>query len=191
MAKECAECGKKIPFLSTWARDFDGERYEFCSYECLHTGNERWVAEHPDSPEAKLRETTAEKEVAAQEIQREFDSIVITTAHSLPGDPNYEVIEIITSECVEGMNVFRDMFAGVRDIVGGRSEASQKMLRNIRQTCLHELRREAHAVGADAVIGVDLDYSEFSGGRKSMLFLVASGTAIKYKESVDRRVPPQ
>ena len=190
MAKECEECGKNF-FISIWARDFDGERHEFCSYECLYTGNERWVAEHPDSPEAKLRETTAEKEVAAQEIQREFDSIVITTAHSLPGDPNYEVIEIITSECVEGMNVFRDMFAGVRDIVGGRSEASQKMLRNIRQTCLHELRREAHAVGADAVIGVDLDYSEFSGGRKSMLFLVASGTAIKYKESVDRRVPPQ
>ena len=185
MARVCAECGKKLSFLDAWSRDIDGKSHDFCSYECTNAGVERWIAEHPDSPEAKLRETAAEKEVAAQEIQREYDSIVITTAHSLPGDPNYDVIDIITSECVEGMNVFRDMFAGVRDIVGGRSETSQKMLRDIRQTCLHELRREAHAVGADAVIGVDLDYSEFSGGGKSMLFLVASGTAIKYSTPAD------
>ncbi|WP_423906779.1 YbjQ family protein [Candidatus Spongiihabitans sp.] len=85
---------------------------------------------------------------------------------------------IITAECVLGMNIFRDIFAGVRDIVGGRSEATQKVLGDLRITVLNELRKEAYALDANVVVGVDLDYSEFSGGGKSMLFLVASGTAV-------------
>ena len=90
-------------------------------------------------------------------------------------------IEVITAECVFGMNIFRDLFAGIRDIFGGRSEASQKVLRDARQTCLHELKLEAKKLGADAIIGIDLDYQEFSGKGKGMLFLVASGTAVKLK----------
>jgi uncharacterized protein YbjQ (UPF0145 family) len=96
--------------------------------------------------------------------------------------PEYRVtqrLEIITAECVYGMNLFRDMFSSIRDIVGGRSGASQKVLRDARKTCLTELRREALISGADAVIGVDLDYSEISGDGKSMLLVVASGTAVK------------
>jgi len=80
------------------------------------------------------------------------------------------------------MNLFRDMFAGVRDIFGGRSDATQKVLRDSRETCLYELKKEAYYLKADGVIGIDLDYSEFSGGGKSMLFLVASGTAVKFKK---------
>jgi uncharacterized protein YbjQ (UPF0145 family) len=76
------------------------------------------------------------------------------------------------------MNMFRDYFAGIRDIFGGRSKASQKVLRDSRRVCLTELRREALISGANAVIGVDLDYNEISGDGKSMLFLVASGTAV-------------
>ena len=77
-------------------------------------------------------------------------------------------IEVITAECVFGMNIFRDLFAGIRDIFGGRSEASQKVLRDARQTCLHELKLEANELGADAIIGIDLDYQEFSGKGKGM-----------------------
>ena len=77
------------------------------------------------------------------------------------------------------MNIFRDLFAGIRDIVGGRSEVTQKVLKDLRVNVLTELRKEAHGLGANAVVGVDLDYSELSGGGKSMLFLVASGTAVK------------
>jgi uncharacterized protein YbjQ (UPF0145 family) len=77
------------------------------------------------------------------------------------------------------MNMFRDFFASVSDFWGGRSKATQKVLRNVRNTCLYELRREAALMGANAVIGVNLDYREFSGKGKSMLFLVASGTAVK------------
>ncbi|WES32255.1 heavy metal-binding domain-containing protein [Varunaivibrio sulfuroxidans] len=94
-------------------------------------------------------------------------------------------IEIITAECVFGMNLFRDFFAGIRDIIGGRSKASQKVLRDSRKICLNELRREALMVGANAVIGVDLDYNEISGDGKSMLFLVASGTAVTVEKNPD------
>ena len=114
--------------------------------------------------------------------KKEIDNIILTTEHN-PQDLLVEKrIEIITAECVFGMNLFRDIFAEVRNIVGGRSSASQKVLRDARKKCLRELKIEAYSVGADAVIGVDLDYSEFSGGRKSMLFLVASGTAVKLKK---------
>ena len=114
--------------------------------------------------------------------KKEIDSIILTTENN-PQDLLVEKrIEIITAECVFGMNLFRDIFAEVRDIVGGRSSATQKVLRDARKKCLRELKIEAYSVGADAVIGVDLDYSEFSGGRKSMLFLVASGTAVKLKK---------
>lgn len=94
---------------------------------------------------------------------------------------DYEItrrIEVVSAECAFGMNLFRDLFAGLRDIFGGRSEATQKVLRDARRKVLWELRKEALEVGANAVIGVDLDYSEFSGGGKSMLFLVANGTAV-------------
>ena len=83
------------------------------------------------------------------------------------------------------MNMFRDMFAGLRDIFGGRSDASQKILRDARKTCLLELKKEAYMIDANAVIAVDLDYSEMSGGGKSMLFLVASGTAVKVEPIKD------
>jgi uncharacterized protein YbjQ (UPF0145 family) len=106
-------------------------------------------------------------------------SVTLTTAGSLPNDQSYEIVDVITSECVMGMNVFRDVFAGVRDFFGGKSVASQKVLRDLKEDCLERLREEASALGADAVIAVDLDYSEFSGGGKSMLFLVASGTAVR------------
>ena len=106
-------------------------------------------------------------------------SVLLTTAPSLEGHRVIQTIDIVTAECVFGMNIFRDLFAGVRDIFGGRSKSSQRVLRDARQTCLTELRREAHALGANAVIAVDLDYSELSGSGKSMLFLVASGTAVR------------
>ncbi|MBL4747533.1 MAG: YbjQ family protein [Magnetovibrio sp.] len=108
--------------------------------------------------------------------------LILTTEFAMPEYRVTERLEIITAECVYGMNMFRDMFASIRDVLGGRSGASQKVLRDARKTCLTELRREALITGADAVIGVDLDYSEISGGGKSMLLVVASGTAVKLQE---------
>ena len=99
--------------------------------------------------------------------------------------PNLKItkrIEIVTAEVAYGMNIFKDLFAGVRDIVGGRSEAVQKTMRDARRTALYELKREAHSVGANAVVGVDLDYVELSSG-SNMVMLVASGTAVVIEES--------
>jgi len=122
-----------------------------------------------------------EQEEAAAREKALLDRMRVTTAFTVAGADIETELDIVTAECAFGMNVFRDMFAGMRDIVGGRSEATQKVLRDARKTCLAELKKEAAAVGADAVIGVDLDYSELSGSGKSMLFLVASGTAVKLK----------
>ncbi len=117
-------------------------------------------------------------ELPTEVIDELAKEIILTTESTLSDYKILERKEIITAECVFGMNLFRDFFAGIRDIFGGRSSASQKVLRDSRRVCLTELRREALIVGANAVIGVDLDYSEISGDGKSMLFLVASGTAI-------------
>ena len=80
------------------------------------------------------------------------------------------------------MNIFKDLFAGVRDIVGGRSKAVQNTLRDSRRTALYELKKEAYEVGANAVVGVDLDYMELSSGGSGMVILVASGTAVIIEE---------
>ena len=111
----------------------------------------------------------------------EIQAIVLTTESA----PNLNItkrIEIVTAECAFGMNIFKDLFAGVRDIVGGRSEAVQQTMRDSRRTALYELKREAHAVGANAVVGVDLDYVELSAAG-SMVLLVASGTAVRIEEN--------
>lgn len=102
----------------------------------------------------------------------------ISTTPTIQGREIKATVDVITAECAFGMNLFRDFFASVTDVTGGRSESTQKVLRDARQTALLQLRFEAHHVGANAVVGVDLDYSEFSGGGKAMLFVVASGTAV-------------
>jgi uncharacterized protein YbjQ (UPF0145 family) len=113
------------------------------------------------------------------ELLSKAENIICTTAPILEGYRIAKTLDVITAECVFGMNIVRDFFASITDVVGGRSKASQNVLRDARKTCLWELRKEAAEIGADAVIAIDLDYNEFSGGGKSMLFLVASGTAVK------------
>ena len=107
----------------------------------------------------------------------EIEAILLTTETA----PNLNItkrIEIVTAECAFGMNIFKDLFAGVRNVVGGRSEAVQKTMRDSRRTALYELKKEAYEVGANAVVGVDLDYVELAGTGSSMVMLVASGTAV-------------
>ena len=131
-----------------------------------------------DNPDAEIFKRTKEQ----RELNEAIDNITLTTTNNLPNQEIDEILDVITSECVFGMNVFRDFFAGMTDFFGGRSAASQKILRDARNTCLYELKKEAYEMGGDAVIGVDLDYSEISGKGKGMLFLVASGTVVKFKK---------
>jgi uncharacterized protein YbjQ (UPF0145 family) len=109
--------------------------------------------------------------------------VILTTSSHLEGFRVTQHIDIVSAECVFGMNVIKDMFAGFRDFFGGRNKSSQNALRDARVACLDELRSEASQMGANAVIGIDLYYSEISGGGKSMLFLVATGTAVKVVEA--------
>lgn len=106
------------------------------------------------------------------------DPRLCVTTPSIPGYTLRESLGIVTAECAFGMNLFRDFFAGMTDVFGGRSGATQNVLLDARETCLEELRVTAAEQGANGIIGIHLDYSEFSGGGKSMLFLVASGTAV-------------
>tara|TARA_B110000003_G_scaffold261473_1_gene283219 strand:+ start:1483 stop:1938 length:456 start_codon:yes stop_codon:yes gene_type:complete len=148
---------------------------------CESCGSNSDLARHGESFFCgTCRELGLHTGVEVSERKKTYDVKLTTT----PTYPNLEIEEVkgvITSECVFGMNVFRDFFAGMTDFFGGRSEASQKVLRDARETCLNELKKEAYELGADGVIGIDLDYSEISGKGKGMLFLVASGTAVKFK----------
>ncbi|WP_197467997.1 heavy metal-binding domain-containing protein [Neptuniibacter marinus] len=105
--------------------------------------------------------------------------VILTTAPYVETRPVVETLDIVSAECVIGMNVFKDVFVAVRDMVGGRSKAYQNALGEAKQECLMELRKIAVSLNANAVIGVSLNYSEISGSGKSMLFLVATGTAVK------------
>ena len=103
----------------------------------------------------------------------------ITTTHSLDGQRVREYLGIVTGEAILGANIFRDLLAGIRDIVGGRAASYEKELRKARDVALDEMVAEADGLGADAVIGVDLDYETISmGGGGGMLMVTASGTAV-------------
>ena len=83
---------------------------------------------------------------------------------------------IVSGEAILGANIFRDFFAGIRDIVGGRSAAYEKELRRAKAIAIEEMQKEAQAMGANAVVSVDLDYETI--GKGTMLMVSASGTAV-------------
>ena len=101
--------------------------------------------------------------------------MILTTTNGIEGRKIAEYRGIVVGEAIMGANVFRDLFASVTDIVGGRSGAYEAKLQDARDTALRELEERARALGATAVVGVDLDY-EVVGD--SMLMVSASGTAV-------------
>ena len=103
--------------------------------------------------------------------------MILTTTSQLDGRPVVRYLGIVTGEAILGANIFRDLFAGIRDIVGGRSGGYEKELQRARRIALEELEERATELGANAMIGVDLDY-EVLGGGNGMLMVSASGTAV-------------
>ena len=101
-----------------------------------------------------------------------------STTPTLEGQSIVEYCGVVTGEAILGANIFRDFFAGIRDIVGGRSGAYEKELRKAREIAFKELGEQAKALGADAVVGIDIDY-ETVGKDASMLMVSVSGTAVK------------
>jgi uncharacterized protein YbjQ (UPF0145 family) len=103
--------------------------------------------------------------------------MLMSTTTALDGKPISRYVGIVTGEAIIGANVFRDMFAAVRDIVGGRSATYERALAEAREVALSEMQKRAEEIGANAVIGVDLDY-EVLGQHNGMLMVSCSGTAV-------------
>ena len=104
--------------------------------------------------------------------------ILVTTTPTIEGRPIQDYGGIVVGEVIVGANLFRDMFANIRDIVGGRSGSYERILQKARDEAIEELQAEAASRGCNAVVGIDLDY-EVIGDTGSMLMVSASGTAVK------------
>ncbi|GAB4358224.1 MAG: heavy metal-binding domain-containing protein [Oricola sp.] len=104
--------------------------------------------------------------------------MIVSTTNTVEGRRIVEYRGVVTGEAILGANIFRDFFAGIRDIVGGRSGAYEKSLREAREIALAEMEEEARRAGGNAVIGVDLDYENITAGSGAMLMVSASGTAV-------------
>ena len=105
-------------------------------------------------------------------------AMLMTTTPSVEGKQIVRYLGVVTGETIIGANVFRDFLAGVRDFFGGRSAYYEAVLREAKDTALEEMARQAEALGANAVVGIDLDY-ETVGGSGSMLMVTCSGTAVR------------
>lgn len=151
----CKSCGKSIGFL-----DSVGGYCPAC-----HFNNQRQFVGEIDPVE--------------QPVPKSVSDYIILSTEAAPDLSVTTRLDIISAEFAVGMGLLTDVFNAWRDVFGGRSKSYQNTLKDARKAVLRELRDEAHELGADAVLGVKLDYSEISGGGKSMLFLVASGTAVK------------
>ena len=108
---------------------------------------------------------------------RASGGMIVTTTALVEGRPVRDYLGIVTGEVIVGANIFKDLFAGIRDIVGGRSAAYEQELRRARSIALTEIRQAASELGANAVVGIDLDY-ETVGAQGSMLMVSVSGTAV-------------
>ena len=106
--------------------------------------------------------------------------MLVVTTPELQGFTVRRYIGVVTGEAILGANIFRDLFAGIRDIVGGRSAAYEEELRKARDIAIEEMSQQAQDLGANAVIGVDLDYESIQMGQGGgMLMVSASGTAVE------------
>jgi uncharacterized protein YbjQ (UPF0145 family) len=104
-------------------------------------------------------------------------SVIVTTTQTIEGRRITQYAGIVTGEAIMGANIFKDLFAGIRDIVGGRSATYERELRRAREIAIEELKAAAAEKGANAVVGIDLDY-ETVGTNGSMLMVTVSGTAV-------------
>ena len=103
--------------------------------------------------------------------------MILSTTPQIEGHPIREYKGVVTGETIIGANMFKDFMAGIRDIVGGRSKSYEKVLAEAKETSLQEMMQRAQALGANTVVGIDIDY-ETIGANGSMLMVATSGTAV-------------
>ena len=103
--------------------------------------------------------------------------MILSTTPQIEGHPIREYKGVVTGETIIGANMFKDFFASIRDIVGGRAGSYEKVLIKAKETSMQEMMQRAQALGANAVVGIDIDY-ETIGDKGSMLMVATSGTAV-------------
>lgn len=103
--------------------------------------------------------------------------MILTTTPQIEGHRILEYKGLVTGETIIGANAFKDFFAGIRDIIGGRSGSYEKVLRQAKNAAVAEMQERARQLGGNAIVGIDLDY-ETIGANNSMLMVTASGTAV-------------
>ena len=104
--------------------------------------------------------------------------MLVVTTNTIEGKKISKYYGIVSGEAILGANIFKDIFAGIRDIVGGRSASYEKELRAAKDIAIREMTEAASALGANAILAVDLDYETIGGGSGNMLMVSASGTAV-------------
>jgi uncharacterized protein YbjQ (UPF0145 family) len=104
--------------------------------------------------------------------------MIITTTATVEGRPVQEYLGVINAQSIIGANIFKDLFAGLRDVFGGRSKTYEKVIEQAKEDALRELSEKAQGMGANAILGVDLDF-ETVGSGGSMLMVIATGTAVR------------
>lgn len=104
--------------------------------------------------------------------------MILTTTNSIEGRPVQEYLGVINAQSIIGANMFKDIFAGLRDLVGGRSKTYERVLEEGKEDALRELTQRAQEMGANAIVGIDLDF-ETVGASGSMLMVIATGTAVR------------
>ncbi len=104
--------------------------------------------------------------------------MLITTTNNVEGKTISQYMGLVTGEAIMGANLFKDFFAGITDIIGGRSGAYEQELRKAKEIAVEEMKQEAQKMGANAIIAVDLDYETIGSGSGNMLMVSASGTAV-------------
>jgi len=104
--------------------------------------------------------------------------MILTTTNSVEGRPIQEYLGVINAQSIIGANMFKDIFAGLRDLVGGRSKTYERVIEEAKEDALREITQRAQAMGANAIVGIDLDF-ETVGASASMLMVIATGTAVR------------
>jgi uncharacterized protein YbjQ (UPF0145 family) len=108
--------------------------------------------------------------------------MLLTTTATLEGKRITKYHGLVSSEVILGANLFKDMLAGIRDMVGGRSGAYEKELRKAKELALEEMKTAAQRFGANAIVGIHLEYEQIGPGRGGMLMVAVSGTAVNYSD---------
>lgn len=104
--------------------------------------------------------------------------MILTTTSTIDGRPVQDYLGVINAQSIIGANMFKDIFASLRDLVGGRSKTYERVIEQAKEDAMRELTQKAQALGANAVVGIDLDF-ETVGASGSMLMVIATGTAVR------------